>query len=388
MGDHALLSASASHRWLNCPPSARLEEKLPESTSEFAEAGSLAHEIAELKLRKYCIEPMGPRSFNARIKKLRENPLFEEEMLKHTDTYLEYIASVLHGFSTPPYVAAEKRIDYSTYATEGFGTGDCIIIGGNILHIIDFKYGKGVPVSAKDNPQLKLYALGAYTEYSILYPISTVKMTIIQPRIESRFDSISEDSISIEELLDWGESIKPVAQMAFKGEGEYNPGEHCRFCKAQALCRARTEHHMSLEEFKLMKPPLISNEEIGQILEKAQNLAAWVKKLEEYALNQCLQGNEIPGWKVVAGRATREFINQDEAFKVLMNNGYAEAMLYERKPLALTDTEKLIGKAKFKELLAPYINIPQGKPTLALESDKRESLRKVTALEAFTCATD
>lgn len=380
MGEHALLSASSSLRWLHCTPSARLEEKLPESESTFAAEGSLAHEIAELKLRKYCIEPMGARTFNNRIKKFRENPLFQEEMLKHTDTYLDYIAGVLHEFSSPPYIAAEKRIDYSAYAPEGFGTGDCIIIGGNILHIIDFKYGKGVPVSAEDNSQMKLYALGAYTEYSFLYPIDTVKMTIVQPRLYS----ISEASLSIDELLTWGESIKPIAKKAFNGEGECSPGEHCKFCRAKALCRARTDFYMSLESYQQMKPPIISAEEVGQILIKAQDIAAWVKSLEEFALNQCLQGKVIPGWKVVEGRAVRQFTNQDEAFRVLRDNGIEETLLYERKPLTLTETEKLIGKAKFKELLAPYVSTPQGKPTLAMESDKREAFKRLTAADIFS----
>lgn len=381
MGEHALLSASSSHRWLHCPPSARLEEMLPETKSEYAEAGSLAHQIAELKLRKYCIEPMGLRTFNARLKKMKENSLFQEEMLKHTDTYLDYIAGLLHGFATPPYIAAEKRIDFSDYAPEGFGTGDCIIIGGNMLHIIDFKYGVGVPVSAKDNSQMMLYALGAYTEFSFLYPIDTVKMTIVQPRIDN---SISEYTMPIGELLAWGEAIKPIAKLAYNGEGEYNQGEHCRFCRASALCRERTDHHLSLEEFHTMKPPLISREEVGQILERAQHLAAWVKSLEEYALNECLQGNEIPGWKAVEGRATRQFTNQDEAFKVLTDNGFEEAMLYERKPLTLTETEKLIGKARFKELLSPYINTTKAKPTLEPVTSKRESFQKTTAAEAFS----
>jgi hypothetical protein len=380
MGAHALLSASASHRWLQCPPSARLEEKLPENKSDFAEEGSLAHEIAELKLRKYCIEPIGARTFNAKIKKFREHPLFQEEMLKHTDTYLDYISGVLHGFSSPPYVAAEKRIDYSAYAPEGFGTGDCIIIGGNILHIIDFKYGKGVSVSAKNNPQMMLYALGAYTEYSFLYPIDTVKMTIVQPRL----GSISVDSMSVEELLSWGEDIKPIAKIAFKGEGDYSTGEHCRFCRAKALCRARGEHYLSLEEFHKMKAPLISKEEVGDILKRALELSAWVKSLEEYALSECLQGSEIQGWKVVEGRAVRQFTCQDEAFRVLMDNGFEETMLYERKPLTLAETEKLVGKSKFKELLDAYVSVPQGKPTLVLTSDKREKYRGITAAEAFT----
>lgn len=380
MSDHALLSASSAHRWLHCPPSARLEEKLPESKSNYAEEGSLAHEIAELKLRKYCVEPMGLRTFNARLKKLKENPLFQEEMLKHTDTYMDYIAEILHKFSSSSYVAAEKKCDYSTYVPGGFGTGDCIIIGGNTLHIIDFKYGKGVPVSAVDSPQMMLYALGAYTEFSFLYHITNVKMTIMQPRL----DSISEYSMTIEELVIWGEGIRPIAKLAYGGEGQYSPGEHCRFCRAKALCRARADFNMSLEEFNKMKSPLISNDEVGQILERAQDLAVWVKSLEEYALNECLQGNEIAGWKAVEGRATRQFINQDEAFKVLMNNGIEETMLYERKPLTLSETEKLIGKAMFKELLSPFVNIPQGKPTLAPACDKREVFKRITAKEAFS----
>jgi hypothetical protein len=384
MGAHALLSASSSHRWLHCTPSARLEEKLPESSSQYAEEGSLAHEIAELKLRKYCIEPMGTRTFNARIKKFKENPLFQEEMLKHTDAYLDYIAGVLHGFSSPPYVAAEKKIDYSSYAPEGFGTCDCIIIGGNILHIVDFKYGKGVPVSAKDNPQMKLYALGAYTEYSFLYPIDTVKMTIVQPRLDN---SISEDSLSLEELLKWGESIKPITKLAFNGEGEYAPGEHCRFCRAKALCRARADHYISLEGFNKMKPPVISKEEVGEILRRAQELSAWVKSLEEFALGECLQGNDVPGWKLVEGRAVRQFTDQEKAFKVLIENGFEETMLYERKPLTLTETENLVGKTKFKELLSAYIHIPPGKPTLALSEDKREPFKRITAAEAFSDAS-
>jgi len=229
---HALLSASGAHRWLKCPPSARLEENLPARKSDAADEGTLAHEICELKLRKYCIEPMGVRSFNSKLKKLRENPLFQEEMLRHTDAYIDYIAAEIHGYSSSPYVAAEKRVDYSDYVPEGFGTGDCIIIGGNLLHIIDFKYGKSTKVTAENNPQMMLYALGAYSEYGFLYPIDTVKITILQPRI----DGISEDRMTIEELLKWGEDIKPIAKLAFKGEGEYTSGEHCRFCRGKALC--------------------------------------------------------------------------------------------------------------------------------------------------------
>lgn len=376
---HALLSASGAHKWLHCTPSAKLEETFPETESQYANEGRLAHEIGELKLRKAFIEPMGPKAFNNRLKKLQEDPLYQEEMLKHTDTYLDYVYSVVHGYSSPPYIAVEKRLDYSAYAPEGFGTGDCIIIGGNTLHVVDLKYGKGVPVSAEDNPQMKLYALGAYIEYSFLYPVGTVKMTIVQPRL----DSISEWSIQIHDLLKWGDGIKMIAQIAFEGGGVFSPGEHCRFCRAKSLCRARAEFNTSLEEYNMMKPPLISNEEVGQILKRAQDLAAWAKNLEEYALSECLKGNEISGWKAVEGRSTRQFTDTDAAFKVLKDNSIDEAMLYERKPLTLSKVEELIGKKKFKELLTEYVDRPPGKPALVLSSDKREAITRITVEEAF-----
>jgi hypothetical protein len=376
---HALLSASASERWLHCTPSARLEDTLPEKTSDYAEEGRLAHKIAELKLRKAFTEPMGPRAFTNRLKKFKEDPLYQEEMLKHTDIYLDYVNSIVHGFEALPYVAVEKKLDYSTYAEDGFGTGDCIIIGGSTLHVIDFKYGKGIPVSALDNSQMKLYALGAYIEYSFLYPIDTIKIAIVQPRL----DNISENKFSIDALLAWGEAIKVLAQKAFAGEGEFVPGEYCKFCRAKALCRVRSEFNTSLEEYKFMKPPLITNEEVGQILQKAQNLVAWANALEEYALAECLQGNEIPGWKAVQGRSKRGFTDIDAAFKVLTTNGIEEIMLYNKEPLSLAKVEELLGKARFKELLSQYVNSPPGKPTLALISDKREAITRTSAAEDF-----
>ena len=378
--EHALLSASSASRWLACPPSARLEEQFPDTESDYAKEGTLAHQVAELKLRKYFLEPMGPRKFNNRIKKFKEDPLWQDEILKYTDVYLEYVQKAALRYKTSPYVAAEKRLNFSNYAPEGFGTGDCILIGDNTLHIIDFKYGKGVPVSAEENPQMKLYALGAYSEYSFLYNIKTIKMTIVQPRI----DNISEYEMTIEKLLNWGEAIKPIAQQAYGGEGKYVQGEHCRFCRAKRLCRARAEFNTSLEEYNYMKPPLISNEEVGQILEKARHLAKWVKDLEEYALGACLNGEEIPGWKAVEGRSTRTFTNMDEAFEILKKNGIDEAMLYERKPITLTMVEKLLPKKKFEELLKNYIEKPPGKPTLASQEDKRPAItNKITAEEAF-----
>lgn len=379
MNVHAKLSASKAERWLNCPPSACLEEQLPETTSEYAEEGRLAHAIGELKVRKHFY-PMGPKKYSSELKKLQNSPHYNPEMLEHTDAYLEFVQAKAHSFSSPPHIAIERRLDYSHVAPEGFGTGDCLIIGGPVLYVIDFKYGKGVPVEAEGNPQMMLYALGALKEYAMLYAIETVRLCIVQPRLGEP----SEWEISVADLLAWAESIKPRAQMAYEGKGEFCAGDWCRFCRAKALCRARAETMTALEAFGGMKPPLISNDEVGDILRRAQTLKAWVSDLEEYALSALLQGEAIPGWKAVEGRSNRQFVDTDEAFKVLVEAGYDEALLYERKPITLTAVEKLTGKTKFTELLGSYVVKPPGKPTLAPETDKREALTvKPTAEEAF-----
>lgn len=379
---HALLSASSSHKWLHCTPSARLEETLPDTTSKAAKEGTLAHEIAELKLRRALVEPIATRTFNSRMKKLQEHELYDDEMQRHTDTYLEYIQKLVHGFSAPPYVAVEKRIDYSTYAPEGFGTGDCILISGNTLYVNDFKYGKGVAVSAFDNPQMKLYALGAVLEYGFLYPITSVQLAIIQPRL----NDISEFTIPIAELLAWGESIKPIAQMAFAGEGVYTPGDHCRFCRALARCPDQQKQLDDLEPYKMMRPPLISYADVGRILERARNFSTWLKKLEEEALAEVLRGGEVQGWKAVHGRGSRDYVDLDAAVKHLTEKGISEAILYERKPLTVPAVEKILKAAQYKELLVDpgHIVVRPGAPTLAPISDKREPISRVSAADDFT----
>ncbi|MYL41793.1 DUF2800 domain-containing protein [Virgibacillus salexigens] len=384
---HALLSASGSPRWLTCTPSARLEEEFEDKDSFYSKEGELAHEIAELKLRKYFTEAMSKSTFTRRLNKLKKKTyqdelLFQKEMLKHTDTYLDYLKEITLAMSATPYVAIEKKIDYSAYAPEGFGTADCIIIGGDTLYVNDFKYGKGVPVSAEDNPQMKLYALGAYLEYSFLYSFKNVHLSIVQPRL----DSISEYELTLDELLQWGEEIKPIAQQAFKGEGEYVPGEHCKFCKAKAVCRARADQFSALDDFKQMQPPLISNEEVGQALEKAKHLESWIKALKEYALKESLKGNEIAGWKAVEGRGSRNYVDQDKAFAHLKEKGIDEAMLFERVPLTVPKLEKQLGKKEYRELLEEpgLVQKSPGKPTLAPASDKRVAVtNEVSAAEDF-----
>ncbi len=378
---HALLSASGSHKWLHCPPSARLEETFPESTSEYAEEGRLAHAIAELKVRKHFY-PMGPQTFAKELKKLQKDPRYNPEMDGYTNDYLEYIQKLAHSFaSVKPYIVIEKQVDYSHIAPEGFGTADCILIGGTTLHVVDFKYGKGVAVSAVDNSQMMLYALGALRLYAMLYAIDEVVLHIVQPRLGEP----STWATTAAELTGWGESKKPTAQLAFEGKGEFCAGDWCKFCRTKAQCRARSDTMTALEAFGGKLPPLLTNAEVGDILLRAQTLAAWAKDLEDYALKALLNGEEVPGWKAVEGRSNRAFSDTDKAFKVLTDAGYDEALLYERKPITLTAVEKLLKKADFTNLLGSYIVKPPGAPKLATENDNREAIsNKVTAAEAFS----
>lgn len=378
---HAILSASGASRWMACTSSARLEEQFPDSTSEYAKEGTLAHELCELKVRKNLIEPMHTRTYNSKLKKIKEHELWQEEMDKHTDTYLEYIQGLVHSYNCTPAVMVEKKVDFSSYVPDGFGTADCIIIAEGTLHVIDFKYGKGVAVSAENNPQMKLYGLGAYLEYSFLYAIDKVKMTIVQPRL----DDISECEISTTELMEWAEEVvKPLAEKAYKGEGTYIAGNHCKFCRAKATCRERARMNLETSKFDFKEPALLSDEEVGEALKMAQDLAKWAEDLKDYALAESLKGKLIPGWKAVEGRGSRVFTDNEEALKVLIGSGIDETMLYERKQLTLAQIEKVLGPKQFKELVGNMVEKSPGKPTLVIETDKREAItNKTTAVEDF-----
>lgn len=367
-GTHALLSASAANRWLNCPGSARLTENMPETESPYAAEGTLAHSLADLKVRKKFVK-MKKSEYDTQLAHIQKDPLYAPEMDGHTDTYLDYILGIAHSYNkVKPYVVAEKRLDYSAYAPGGFGTCDCAILCKNDLHIFDFKYGKGVPVSAEDNPQLKLYALGALAEYGFLYDIQSVILHIIQPRL----DNISDFTIDVDALTAWGNSIRHAAELAYKGEGEFKCGDHCRFCKAKAVCRARAEDFFTLEASAELPKELLSDHEIGEILERASRLKNWVSEVEEYVLSEILSGKSVEGWKAVEGRSNRKITDIDAAFEVLKKEGYDETLLYERKPITLTELEKLVTKKKLEELIGGMIDKPRGKPTLAPESDKRK----------------
>lgn len=365
---HALLGASSASRWLNCPPSARLTENLPEKTSDYAEEGRLAHSIGELKLRKQFTEPMGTRAFNAQMKKLRSAEHYSAEMQGYTDAYVEYARECAMRYGSAPFVAVERRLDYSRYVNGGFGTGDCVMVGGGQLHIIDLKYGKGVLVSAQNNPQIMLYALGAIEEYAMFYDIDSVVMHIFQPRV----GNTSEFEMTAAELREWGESIKSTAQMAFDGGGEYSAGEWCRFCKAKATCRARGDKNLASDDFKLALPPFISNDEVGAALTRAAGIIAWYKDLEEYAQKTLLGGGDIAGYKLVEGRRIRKFVDIGAALSAIEASGVSRELLYETLPRSLTNIEKDIGKKAFAEAAQEYIVLTAGKPTLVPESDKRE----------------
>jgi hypothetical protein len=379
MRQHAILSASAAHRWLMCTPSARLESTLPDTSSIYAEEGTLAHEIAALTLRYRHLSTISKTEYRKHLKKLQQHELYQDDMMQHVNAYLDYINHLDADHDYKPHIAVEVQVAFNQYVPEGFGTADCIIIGGEELHVVDFKYGKGVAVEAENNPQMMLYALGALEKYALLFNTSIVKMTIVQPRL----DAISTWGISASDLRDWGEGVRPIAEKAFKGEGVFYPGDHCRFCRASSTCRARAEFYLALEGFQKIQPDLLSNDEIGAILERAQDLQAWIKDLQDYALNQCLSGIDVPGWKAVEGRSVRQWTDADKAFETLVTAGVDEAMLYERKPLTLAATERILGKERFGELVGSYVDRPPGRPTLAPETDKRQAITRPMAKDEF-----
>lgn len=369
---HALLSASGASRWLQCTPSARLEATLPDSESEAAKRGTLAHEIAELKLQK-LFSGLTTRKYNAALKKYKADELYEPIMEDHTNAYLDYIQSIVHQFPSPPFVAIERRVDLTDFVPESFGTSDCIIIGSGRLYVIDYKNGQGVPVSAENNSQMKLYALGAYKAFSLLFPIESVHVAIVQPKV---WNEPSEWSLSAAELLSWGESIKPIAQQAFDGQGEYVPGDHCKFCRASATCRARVEQIMEAGTKAPLKPPLLSWDEAADVLKRAEGIVGWYNELKKLALAETLKGGIVPGWKAVEGRGSRDYVDLDAAFTYLKEKGIEEAILYDRKPLTPPQLETALTKKVYKELLAEsgHVVTRSGAPTLAPEDDKRPGI--------------
>ena len=380
---HAKLSASSAHRWLNCTAAPGFEEQFPRTTSTFADEGTLAHEFCEL----YGKQLFGMIDCDDAVEaafELEQNEHYNSEMHRTAKFYTEQIEAASLAFQSAPAVFFEVRVGLDEYIPGGFGTCDCCMIGGDTLRIFDYKHGKGVEVSAEGNPQMRLYALGALAKFRVIYgdAIKKVVTAIIQPRIT---EDVSTEELTVEELLAWGENVvKPRAQIATTGDGAtFCAGDWCRFCAGKAQCRARAAGYTALEEFAAMdtKDPKLSDAEVADLLTRGKGIVKWYEELQEYARGAILEGHQLDGWKVVEGRSIRKFSDQDAAFKALTDAGYAEAMLYERKPLSLAELEKQIGKKKFSEVCAKYITKPQGSPTLVEASDKRVPYNSA-ALEA------
>ena len=377
MSEHALLSPSSALRWLHCPLAPRLEAQMPIKTSIYAEEGTLAHSVCEITAKKY-FTPMKTADFNKSIKKLKSHELWNDEMIQTAETYVGHLKEKAMGFKNSPYIAFEVKVDISDYVPEAFGRCDCIMFGEGTLIITDYKHGKGVAVSAKENPQMMLYALGALILYQPIFgnAIDKVNICIDQPRI-----NIYETwECSKDALLQWGESIKPKAQKAFMGIGEYNAGTWCKFCRANGVCKAQADSQINaFDDFKEVisdeevqkDTALLTAEEISKALKKGEMLIDWYEALQKTALEKLLSGDEIPGYKVVEGRSSRTWTNQDEALETLQNAGIEKAVIYDSVPKSLAQLEKLLGATKFAELVGKYVFKPTGKPTLASADDKR-----------------
>ena len=362
-GKHAILSASSSERWINCPPSARLCENYPDKGSDYAAEGTDAHTLCEFRLKQALGLPAKDP--------IEDLGWYNEEMEECAAAYTAYVMELVEAAKqsgSTPTVLIEQRVDFSRWVESGFGTADCIVIADRILNIVDYKHGQGVEVSAVDNSQMKLYALGALEIVDYLYDIEEVQMTIFQPRK----GNVSVFQISREALLEWAEGeLTRQAQLAFEGKGEFSCGEWCRFCKAKAECRERANANLALAQLEFQLPALLDDEEIAEILGKLDALVSWATDVKEYALQQAVSGKAWTGWKLVEGRSNRRYTNENAVIAAVLQAGYDP---YEKKVLGITAMQKALGKARFEELLSPFIEKPQGKPTLVPESDKRPAM--------------
>lgn len=368
--EHAVLSASSANRWLHCPPSVRLSEGYMDKASVFAMEGTSAHELCEYKLRS----ALGMKAENP-----TENlDFYNTEMEECAEGYATYILELVEKAKetcSDPVVMVEQRVDFSRYVPEGFGTADCIIIADKILNIVDYKHGKGVEVSAENNPQMKLYALGALELFDCLYDISKVQMTIFQPRLSN----VSVFVMDKADLLNWAnDELTAKAELAFEGKGELCCGEWCKFCKAKSNCKERARVNMEMAQYEFRKSSLLTDEEVVDILSKVDELTSWASDVKNFALEQAVRGKQWPGWKVVEGRSNRKYTDESAVAQVVKNAGYNP---YDEKIMGITNMTKMLGKEKFNELLGDFVERPQGKPTLVTEDDKRPEMN--TAKEDF-----
>ena len=364
MTAHALLSASSSKRWLTCTPSARLEATLPEpkrATGDFdySQEGTMAHSLAEIKLRHHYGQ-IGYEEFSREYEIIKNTPYYNEDFEANVDNYVLYVRSQIGEGDTPLF---EQRVDFSDYVPDGFGTADVVILSKHSIRVIDLKFGRGVPVSAVDNTQLRLYALGAYCKFKEEYPeIKEVQYVIHQPRL----DSISSDGTSVTKLLDWANYfVKPKAKKAWAGSGEFLPGDHCQFCRAKAQCRARSDFVNEIAKLEFRAPPLLSEEEVDLVLTRADNLKTWVNDVQEFVLNRALEGAVPKGYKLATTKTHRKIEDQTLAATVLVEKGFKEDDIYAPRSLkSVAQLEKLGQKGQVAALLGELIVRPDGAPKL------------------------
>ena len=370
MSKHSLLSASSSHRWLNCPPSARLCESYEDKGSDYAAEGTDAHSLCEFKLKTVLGMDVQDPTENLSY--------YSEEMEDCAKDYAAYVLELVEAAkknSSDPVILIEQRLDYSRFVESGFGTGDCVIVADGTLTIVDYKHGRGILVEADNNPQMMLYALGALEIFDGIYDIETVCMTIYQPRRSS----VSTFTLSKEDLYQWAEdTLTPAAELAYAGNGNYQCGEWCQFCKAKHDCRERAEYNLELAKFDFRLPPLLTDENVEEILGRIDGLVSWANDIKEYALQAAVGGKEWHGWKLVEGRSNRRYTDETVVAEVVTAAGFDP---YERKVMGVTAMTSLLGKKRFEEVLGGYIEKPQGKPTLVPESDKRPAIN--TAKQDF-----
>lgn len=369
---HALLSASSAHRWLQCSPSALAVDGVADTPSDAALQGTAAHALAEYKLKRF-------------LKRRAKRPTSEwidEEMETHTDDYIAFVTELLESareHCPDLQVYVEQRLDYSHLAPDGFGTGDCVIVAEPTLQVIDLKYGMGVEVSPVENPQLMLYGLGALAAFDALYNIEEVALSIFQPRRAN----VETWTISTKDLIAWGENtVKPIADLAVRGEGAYAAGSWCQFCRIAPTCRARAESNLALAKHEFAPPAELSIDEVTDVLAKIPELKAWASNVEAWALAQAQAGTEIPGFKVVAGRSIRKYADETAVAEVAKAAGYSD--IWDKRLIGITAMERLMGKKVFTETLGDLVVKPEGKPTLVPESDKRPALARVSAATDFT----
>lgn len=380
---HAKLSASGAKRWLGCTPSARMEESFSDTTSIYAEEGTAAHSLAEMKLKVETGKIKRP-AFNIKYKRFkRENSYYNPAMDDYVDEYVALVLEHYHAL-TNPVIELEVKVDFSEWVPGGFGTSDVVITSDKVLEVIDLKYGKGIPVSAENNPQIMLYGLGAYAAYDMIYDFELIRMTIVQPRL----GDISTFEMSVADLLQWAnEYVKPRAEMAEEGKGEFFPSEDtCQWCKAKAVCKARAQKNLEIAQYEFQDPDMLSPEDISKILGQSKEIENWLKAVKEYSLEHVRDHDlVIPGWKLVEGRSNRVITDNDAVSLILDAEGFTEEKILKPQSLkGLTDLEKVVGKKQLTELVGDYIVKPNGKPVLVTESDKRPALSGLaTAIDDF-----